>query len=320
MTTEEFGSLENVPMRDVWPNEEYDFTPWLARNIWQLGEALNMDLEAVRREAQVGTFSLDILARDRSNGDAVAIENQVEGTDLKHLGQTLTYAGGYDARTLIWVAPHFYEEHRVTLEWLNRWTPDEIRVFGIEAHTTKRDESEANVEFVPVAYPKDWSRSGGSKIKPVKLQSVRRPRFFQALINDLRKKGLQSDDYAPPPLVHYHTFKSGVSDITYSVMFENDGNAWVYIPGWPETNKPILGKLLEERDGIANELEMVENTGLEWKTSHGSLGVYRKATLYDSEEELEDIRQWMLDYLLKFKKVFNPRMEKIIAELENADG
>ena len=256
MTTEELGSLENVPMKDVWPNEAQDFTPWLARNIGQLGEALNMDLEAVRREAQVGTFSLDILARDRSNGNAVSIENQIEWTDLRHLGQTLTYAGGYDARTLIWVAPRFYEEHRIALDWLNYWTPDEIRVFGIEVYTTKKDESEANVEFVPVASPKDWSRNGESTIRHVKLQSVRRPRFFQALINDLRKKGLQSGDYAPPPLVHHHTFASGVSDITYNVIFEMDGNVWVYIPGWPETNKLVLGKLLEERDEIANELDM----------------------------------------------------------------
>ena len=314
METAEDGSLENIPVKDVWPHEAYDLTPWLARNIEQLGEVLNMDLEAVRQEAQVGAFSLDILARDRSNGEAVVIENQVEWTDLSHLGQTLTYAGGYDARTLVWVAPHFCEEHRLALEWLNRWTPDEIRVFGIEVHTTKRDESEANLEFVPVVSPKDWSRSGESKINPVKLQSVRRPRFFQSLINDLRKKGLQSDDYTPPPLVHHHTFKSGVSDITYSVMFENDGNAWVYIPGWPEANKPILDKLLEERDGIASELQVGGNTSIDWKTSHGSLGVYKRATLYDSDEDLDEIRQWMFDYLIKFKKVFNPRMKKIISE------
>lgn len=319
METAEDGNLENIPVKDVWPHEAYDLTPWLARNIGQLGEALNMGLEAVRQEAPVGAFSLDILARDKSDGEAVVIENQVEWTDLSHLGQTLTYAGGYDARTLIWVAPHFCEEHRVALEWLNHWTPDEIRVFGIEVHTAKRNESEANLEFVPVVFPKIWPRSGESKIRPVKLQSVRRPRFFQALINDLRKKGLQSDDYAPSPLVHHHAFASGVSDITYNVIFETDGNAWVYIPGWPEANKLVLGKLLEERDGIASELQIGVNTSIDWKTPYGSLGVYRKATLYDSEEELEEIRQWMSHYLLKFKKVFNPRMEKIIAELETDD-
>ena len=255
-----------------------------------------------------------------SNGEAVAIENQVEWTDLSHLGQVLTYAGGFDARTLIWVAPRFYEEHRAALEWLNRWTPDEIQVFGVEVHTTKKDESEANLEFVPVACPKGLvKRVAKAKLIPVKLQSVRRPKFFNALIEDLRKKGFESDEYAPPPLVRYHAFQSGISDILYYAMFEIDGNAWVYIPGGPATNKLILSELLEEREGIANELQMGEETGICWKTAWGSLGVYRKATFYDSEEELEEIRQWMFHYLLKFKEVFNPRMEKIIAELQSSD-
>jgi len=223
--TAEDGNIENVPVKDVWPHEERDFTPWLARNIAQLGEALNMDLEALQREAPVGAFFLDILARDRSNGEAVVIENQVEGTDHDHLGKVLTYAGGYDARTLIWVAPRFYEEHRLALKWLDSWTPNEIRVFGIEVHTTKRDESEANLEFVPVVFPKDWSRSGEIKIRPVKLQSVRRPKFFNALVMELRKKGFEADDYASPQLVREHKIKSGVSDITYNAMFETDGNA-----------------------------------------------------------------------------------------------
>ena len=35
------------------------------------------------------------------------------------------------------------------------------------------------------------------------------------------------------------------------------------------------------------------------------------------EEKLEETRQWMFHYLLKFKDVFNPRIEKIIGEMDN---
>ena len=45
------------------------------------------------------------------------------------------------------------------------------------------------------------------------------------------------------------------------------------------------------------------------------MGVYRKGSLDDPEEKLDEIRQWMFDYLIKFKGVFNPRMERIIAEM-----
>ena len=315
MTTDD-GNLEHVGIRDVWPDEAVDFTVWLAGNIAQLGDALDIDLKTVQREAQTGAFSLDILAKDRSDGEVVVIENQLNWTDHDHLGKVLTYAGWHDARILIWVAPRFYEEHRAALEWLNNWTPDEIRVFGVEVHTTKRNASEANLEFVPVVAPKGWSRNGEGKTKPVKLQSVRRPKFFNALIKDLRKKGFESDDYAPPPLVRQHAFHSGISDMLYYAMFEIDGNAWVYIPGGT-SNLDALRKD-ECRQQIKAELASDSETSIDWRTPYSSLGVYRKATLYDSEEELEDIRKWMFRYLLKFKKVFNPRMEKIIEEMENS--
>ena len=75
------STLEPVNIRDIWSDEAKDFTPWLATNISLLGDALGMNLETVSREAAVGNYRLDILARDAGADSHVAIENQLGDTD-----------------------------------------------------------------------------------------------------------------------------------------------------------------------------------------------------------------------------------------------
>ena len=85
------GQLANIAVRELWPNEAADFTPWLARdeNMSKLGGALGLELETDRVEVAVGPYSADILARD-SAGDYVVIENQLTKTDHDHLGKSIT--------------------------------------------------------------------------------------------------------------------------------------------------------------------------------------------------------------------------------------
>ena len=60
----EVASLEDVPLREVWPDEARDFTPWLAAHPDHLGKALQMDLELEGDEVAVGPFSADVVFRD----------------------------------------------------------------------------------------------------------------------------------------------------------------------------------------------------------------------------------------------------------------
>ena len=79
MATTDLGRLEPVNPQDVWPNEESDFTPWLAdqANLAILGDALGRPLELVAREKAVGPYSADILCRDSDDGTRVVVENQL---------------------------------------------------------------------------------------------------------------------------------------------------------------------------------------------------------------------------------------------------
>ena len=68
-------------LREIWPNEAADFTPWLAQNLDALGEAVGKDLVLVQREAPVGPYSLDLLLKDVGSDHIVVVENQLERTD-----------------------------------------------------------------------------------------------------------------------------------------------------------------------------------------------------------------------------------------------
>ena len=88
------GDMKRVEARTIWAHEELDFTPWLYEHLDKLGEVLGLELEAEEREGEVGDFCADILARELGSNRLVVIENQLDATDHKHLGQLLTYAVG----------------------------------------------------------------------------------------------------------------------------------------------------------------------------------------------------------------------------------
>lgn len=156
MARPELGNVQQVRLHKIWKDEPGYFTPWLFNNLPLLGAALRMDLEPVQREVFTGNFWLDILAKDVKSGQDVAIENQLAWSDNSHMGQVLTYAAHFDARTLVWVSPKFYDVHRAAIDWLNRWMDNEIKIFGVEVSAIRIGESPVAVEFRPVAFPDSW--------------------------------------------------------------------------------------------------------------------------------------------------------------------
>ena len=44
MGEEKIGSLQRVDLREVWPHEAQDFTPWLEENIDVLNNAIDLSL------------------------------------------------------------------------------------------------------------------------------------------------------------------------------------------------------------------------------------------------------------------------------------
>ena len=165
MSESEISTLEPVGIKEVWPYEDRNFTPWLAQSesLALLGDTLGLTLELHKKEQAVGDFSADILCR-RSGGDTdaeswVVIENQYGVSDHDHLGKLLTYAAGLKARTVVWIAEEFRDEHRAALELLNTSSAREYAYFGIEIKLLKIDQSRPAPQFNVVVQPNDWAKT-----------------------------------------------------------------------------------------------------------------------------------------------------------------
>lgn len=101
----EFAPLTEISLREFFPGEGTDFTPWLAEKIELIGEAIGIDLIDAETEVRIGDYRLDIMATESgADGRKVAIENQFESTDHRHLGQLITYMAGIEAKVVVWIA------------------------------------------------------------------------------------------------------------------------------------------------------------------------------------------------------------------------
>lgn len=148
---------ENI--RDIWPDENADFSPWLEKNINLLGDKIGLSLEVVERESPVGDFTVDVLARDINSSATVVIENQLSITDHNHLGQIITYAAGKTATYVIWIVQTAREEHKAAISWLNNSTGEEIGFFLVEIQVWQVDDSHLAPAFYIAEAPNGWTKN-----------------------------------------------------------------------------------------------------------------------------------------------------------------
>jgi hypothetical protein len=218
-----FGEVSSVDLRQLWPHEERDFTPWLLENSVLLERALGIDIELHHREERIGDFSLDIIGRDLSSDAPLIIENQLEPSDHRHLGQLLTYASGSDAGTIVWIARSFSEPHRSALDWLNTHTSDGIRFFGIEIRAIRVDDSRPAPVLEVVARPNDWERRVASSTKPLSPKMELYREFWDRYLTVARSQGWTTA--RTPQAQSWIAQPSGLSGVLISAAFGKQGLA-----------------------------------------------------------------------------------------------
>jgi hypothetical protein len=308
----ELSTLDRIDPRTVWPSEARDFTPWLAENIGKLGEVLGLELEATETEAAVGEFSVDILAKDLATDEMVIIENQYGQTNHEHLGKLLTYAGGFDAVALIWIAEAVRDEHRQALEWMNERTDEHTSVFAVELEVLRIANSPPAPNFKIVVAPNKWQKTARASSKGPSEKGEAYRKYFQSLIDELREKH-HFTGARTASAQNWYSFSSGISGITYSSSFAQGkrARAEVYVDrGNLEENKKLFDWLKQKKDSIEKSF----GSELTWERLDGKrasrIANYRPGSIEDSEATLVEIRSWAIQQLLQFKKTFEALLKE----------
>ncbi len=321
MTTPDEGS-ELLDVRCKWPSEPLDFTPWLAKNLCLLGDKIGMTLELVQEEKLIGSLYLDILAKNAETGELVAIENQLEWSDVDHMGRLLIYTAGCDAGVAIWVAPDFMYEHANTIHWLNEWTSKKIKLYCVKVEVVRKaGESCKEPRFRKVVFPGGWDKTATLPPDPPVSPPVQKHHdFYQPLIAKLLR-----EDFSERPVLHFdyrgRRFPSRRNPgVGYAASLGVRNDAWVafHIETDPKDDKGIFDKLCAEREAVESSIDAGPCPDWHWNRHDSyffsSISVRRDGSIDDPPEKLKQTRRWMLDLLPKFQKVFDPRVENILAD------
>lgn len=303
--TVELGTVQNVMLKALWAGESTHFTPWLAKNLDILGSKLGMDLELESTEASAGDFSADIVARDLSTNKLVVIENQYGGTDHKHLGQLITYASVLGAGAVVWIAETIRPEHKSAMDFLNNNLKESLSLYAVEASAIRIDDSKPAFILTLISMP-----SEAAMVSPDIVQSETKEKYrtyFQGLIDELREKHKFTNARAGQPQ-NWYTFASDASRVyLYSTSFARGGKVRVevYIDCGDKTkNEQLFDCLLQQK----SQIEAAVGNQLSWERLDTKracrIALYRDGDINADSETLADIKQWTVQYLLKFKAVF----------------
>ena len=326
MLKQELGQLEEVDLRDIWGDEARDFTPWLAEaeNLSQLGAALNLELDLVETEGEVGSLRVDIVAE--SELGVVVIENQLEKTDHDHLGKLLSYAAGRDARVLVWVTPSLKDEHRAALDWLNRWTPEELEVYGVEVRIIRIGDSRPAPEFRAVAFPNTWSRQVEARNFVSSMSSeemdVRRE-FFEKLV-------LEANSYEH---VTPKSSRSAIKSKSFRSAATRESEYWVdlranqvevrlYIKTSDrEQHQDVYDRLSEQLTEFRDQLHLDLQVEMSKQSAYVLMNVTRESSIDELPNQMNEIRDWVLNALDDIEREIATPLSEVLShwEAEEAD-
>lgn len=319
-TANHLGKLQNVPIREVWKNEESDFTPWLLENIEVINELINVDIEDLEKECDVGNYTADLVGKVAGTDNFVVIENQFGTSNHDHLGKLLTYISGKEAKIGIWISEDFRDEHISALNYLNEGIRvDGLRLFAIKVEVKKIDDSPNAPYFSIVVRPNDFQKSLSTpEISPLDKSRLS---FFEALVDKYKEIRPTWNKLKALPQ-SWLSFSAGKRGIVYSWVFKSipikrfTVDLYIDMPD-AEDNLEFLSKLKESKDEIERKMgSTVDFQKLDGKRAT-RVEISKKlgsATNKLSENEISNLIEWTALTMNKFQDVMDPILNKVLKE------
>lgn len=304
------GKLIRVDLREIWKNEEYDFSNWLAEedNLAQLSDEIGIAIRLPEKEAGVGKYSVDILAEEEGTGRKIVIENQLEKTNHDHLGKIITYAAGHDASIVIWIFKDITEEHRNAIDWLNENTGEDRLFFAIKLEAWRINVSEPAPKFQIICKPNEWAKviKHSSESKDLGETELKKLDFWTRLKSYAVEKKVPLLRQTPAPQ-HWYNISIGSSDAHIGLTMNTRDDLLgceIYI----SDNKPLFQFLKTQQSTIEQTL----GGKLEWiEAKKACRAVQRKEHVdFDNEELMTAQFDWLIDRAIAFDQVFRPLVKQ----------
>lgn len=312
----ELGTLQRVELRDVWAHEQYHFTPWLAEdaNLAALGDVLGLELELTGLEVSVGPYAADIVCTDARTQTPVLIENQLAKTDHSHLGQILTYAAGLEAKTVIWVASSFTDEHRAAIDWLNKITLEDWQFFAIEIQLWRIGTSAPAPRFNIVCQPNDWSRAVREEAAKAEASSpgqAFRLQFWTAFRDWRAARKLPAPKPAAYTWQNHSVGRTGFVLEAVVRQEKKELGVRLYINCADLPIKGVFRYLQARQDAIQAALGFT----LAWEEMPGQKGsvihAVKSAAPLDDETRWAECHEWLSNTLARMDAVFRPLIKPL---------
>jgi hypothetical protein len=268
-----------------------------------LCDELGIEMENIKTERrESGRFNVDIVAEESNSGKKIIIENQLETTDHKHLGQIITYASGHDAEIIIWIVKDFREEHKQAIDWFNNNMGGKILFFLIQIELWQIGNSPFAPKFNIISSPNEWAnalKSNDDEFTDLKLSQKEFWDKFKEYASKRNSKLRLGRKTRPQ---HWYDINYGTSKAHISLTVNSKNGiigCGIYIP----KDKKIYEKYFANKRKITSSLRMK----LEWQDLPDKQA-FRITTSREGDisklERWNTYFKWFEETAQKFSEVF----------------